>query len=57
MIIAEEKIICVADEMEAAEHLPFVPGDQVYLFYGTDSLTYAQKVREKLVTLAKEAAK
>ncbi|MGM9661757.1 MAG: MurT ligase domain-containing protein [Oscillospiraceae bacterium] len=55
--VPEEKIICVADEMEAAERLPFVAGDQVYLFYGTDSLTYAQKVRQKLVRLAKEAAK
>ena len=55
--VPEEKIICVRDEMEAAESLPFVSGDQVYLFYGTDSFTYAQQVREKLVTLAKEAAK
>lgn len=55
--VPEEKIICVKDEMEAAESLPFVPGDQVYLFYGTDSFTYAQQVREKLVNLAKEAAK
>ena len=55
--VPEEKILCVADELAATERLPLVPGDQVYLFYGTDSLTFAQKVREKLVTLAKEAAK
>ena len=54
--VAEEKIICVRDEMEAAERLPFTAGDQIYLFYGTDSFVYAGKVREKLVKLAKEAA-
>ena len=54
--VAAEKIICVRDEMEATEHLPFVPGDQVYLFYGTDSFVYAGKIREKLKRLAKEAA-
>ena len=55
--VPEEKILCERDEMKAAERLPFTAGDQVYLFYGTDSFTYAQKVREKLAALAKEAAK
>ena len=54
--VAAEKIICVEDEMEATEKLPFTPGDQVYLFYGTDSFVYALKVKEKLLRLAKEAA-
>lgn len=54
--VPEEKIICVEDEMQAVERLPFVKGDQVYLFYGTDSLVFAQKVRAHIEQLAKEAA-
>ena len=54
--VPEEKIICVEDEMQAVERLPFVKGDQVYLFYGTDSLVFAQKVRARIEQLAKEAA-
>jgi UDP-N-acetylmuramyl tripeptide synthase len=54
--VPEEKIVCIEDEMEAVTHLPFTPGDQVYLFYGTDSLVFAQKVRARLAELAKEAA-
>ncbi|MCR4772060.1 MAG: MurT ligase domain-containing protein [Oscillospiraceae bacterium] len=54
--VAEEKIICVEDEMEAVSRLPFVKGDQVYLFYGTDSLVFAQKVRARIEALAREAA-
>ncbi len=54
--VPEEKIICVEDEMQAVEKLPFVKGDQVYLFYGTDSLVFAQKVRAHIEELAKEAA-
>ena len=55
--VPEEKILCEQDEMKAAERLPFVAGDQVYLFYGADSFAYTRKVQEKLATLAKEAAK
>lgn len=55
--VPEEKIICVEDEMQAVERLPFVKGDQVYLFYGTDSLVFAQKVRARIEQLAQEAAK
>lgn len=54
--VPEEKIICVEDEMQAVERLPFVKGDQVYLFYGTDSLVFAQKVRARIEQLAQEAA-
>ncbi len=55
--VPEEKITCVSDEFEAAEHLRFVPGQSIYMFYGTDSLTLAFQVREKVIELAKEAAK
>ena len=46
----------VIDEYEAVDHLRFVPDSSVYMFYGTDSLTLAFKVREKVLEKAKEAA-
>lgn len=54
--VPQERIICVEDEMEAVTRLPFVKGDDIYLFYGTDSLVFAQKVRARIEELAKEAA-
>lgn len=55
--VPDEKIDLARDEFEAAEKLHFHPGSKVYLFYGTDSLALAYKVREKIVKLAEEAAK
>ena len=54
--VPDEKIDCIRDEFEATEHLRFTPGQSVYMFYGTDSLALAFRVREKVVKLAKEAA-
>ena len=54
--VPEEKIVCVADEFEATEYLDYTPGNSIYMFYGTDSLGLAQKVREKVGQLAREAA-
>lgn len=54
--VPEEKLCCVAEEMEAPEALTFTPGTRVYIFYGTDSIGLAKKVREKVCGLAKEAA-
>ncbi|MGM9521711.1 MAG: MurT ligase domain-containing protein [Oscillospiraceae bacterium] len=55
--VPDEKIDCVQDEFDAAEKLRFSPDSSVFMFYGTDSLSLAFKVREKVKTLAQEAAK
>lgn len=55
--VPDEKIDCVRDEFEATEKLHFNPGSSVYMFYGTDSLSLAFRVREKVMKLAEEAAK
>lgn len=55
--VPDEKIFCEADELKAAELLHFTPGDFVYVFYGTDSLSLAFRVRERIAKLAAEAAK
>ena len=55
--VPEERIDCVRDEFEATKKLRFEPGSSVYMFYGTDSLALAYRVRERVVELAKEAAK
>ena len=55
--IPEDKIDCVTDELEATEKLYLKPGTGVYIFYGTDSLDLAFKVKDKIVSLAKSAGK
>jgi UDP-N-acetylmuramyl tripeptide synthase len=55
--VPDERIDCVRDEYEATEKLHFNKGSKVFMFYGTDSLSLAFKVREKVVRLAQEAAK
>ncbi|MGE4484907.1 MAG: MurT ligase domain-containing protein [Oscillospiraceae bacterium] len=55
--VPDEKIYCEMDEFKASELLNFTPGDSVYVFYGTDSLTLALRVRERIAHLAEEAAK
>ena len=54
--VPEEHIVCVSDELEAAGKLELEPGDSVYILYGTDSVATANKVRDKLLGIAKEAA-
>lgn len=54
--VPDERIDCEEDEFKATELLRFAPGSQVYMFYGTDSLTLAYRVREKVKKLAEEAA-
>lgn len=54
--VPDERISCQEDEFAAAELLHFEPGSHVYMFYGTDSLALAYKVREKVKKLAAEAA-
>jgi len=54
--VPDEMIDCVRDEFEAVDKLRFAPGSSVYLFYGTDSLTLAFKVRDKVLQKAKEVA-
>ena len=55
--VPAERIDCEEDEFAAAELLRFEPGSRVYMFYGTDSLALAYKVREKVKALGEEAAK
>ena len=55
--VPDEKIDLARDELEATTLLRLNPGSKVYLFYGTDSLALAYRVREKIVKLAEEAAK
>ena len=55
--VPEDRISCEEDEFAATELLRFEPGSRVYMFYGTDSLSLAYKVREKVKKLAEEAAK
>lgn len=54
-----DRVDCVRDEFDAADKLRLVPGTGVYLLYGADnrSLSMAFNVREKVMRLAKEAAK
>jgi len=54
--VPDERILCVQDELEAAEQLGAEPGDNVYILYGTDSVSLAKRVRDKILSLAKEAA-
>lgn len=55
--VPDERIDCVPDEFDAADKLHFEPGSSIYMFYGTDSLALAFRVREKVERLAKEAGK
>jgi len=55
--VPEERIVCFPDELEAASHLDLKPGDCVYILHGTDSVDTANKVRDKLLDIAREAAK
>lgn len=55
--VPAERIDCEEDEFKATELLRFEPDSHVYMFYGTDSLTLAYRVREKVKKLAEEAAK
>ena len=55
--VPAERIDCQEDEFAATELLRFEPGSRVYMFYGTDSLVLAYKVREKVKALGEEAAK
>lgn len=55
--VPDEKIDCMADELEASNLLHLKPGTSVYMFYGTDSLSLAFRVKDNIVRRAKEAAK
>jgi len=46
--IDEDRIVCVEDENQAPDKLSYVPGVDIYLLYGTDSLNQAAKVYEKI---------
>ncbi len=54
--VPDERISCQEDEFSATELLRFEPDSKVYIFYGTDSLSLAYKVREKVKKLAEVAA-
>ncbi len=55
--VEDERIDCVTDEFDAAKALRFSPGSRVYMFYGTDSLALAMRVKERVEELAREAAR
>ena len=50
--ISPDRIVCVEDENDAPEAFSFTPGTDIYLLYGTDSLTQAARVYDKIKTLA-----
>ena len=50
--IDESRIVCVEDEMDAPEKLDYTPGEDIYLLYGTDSLTQAFRLYDKLKSTA-----
>ncbi len=52
--VPEDKLVCTMDEFTAAELLSYTPGHSIYIFYGTDSLNLAFKVREKVAKIAGE---
>lgn len=53
--VPKERIDCEPDEAEATKLLRFKKDTRIYVFYGTDSLSLAFKMREKIMQLAKEA--
>lgn len=55
--VPDERISCMEDELEAVNLLSLKPGTSVYMFYGTDSLSLAFKVKESIEKRAKEEAK
>lgn len=52
--VPADRIVCIEDELEAAEALPLKKGNDIYLLYGTDALTVSFKVCEKIQKLAVE---
>ena len=50
--ISPDRIVCVENENDAPEAFSFTPGADIYLLYGTDSLTQAARVYDKIKTLA-----
>lgn len=54
--VPDERIECVRDELEAANHLHLKKKTGVYIFYGTDGLKTVFSFRDKVIALAKEKA-
>ncbi len=52
--VPEDKIVCDGDEFSATQLLDYTPGDSIYMFYGTDSLALAYRVRDKIAQTARE---
>ncbi|MCQ2547550.1 MAG: MurT ligase domain-containing protein [Clostridia bacterium] len=48
------KIVDTAHEIDAPDLLDFTPGEDIYVFFGTDSLALGNKVLAKTIDLAKE---
>lgn len=55
--VPEEKIDCEKDELTAAEKLWHKPGTDIYMFYGTDTVPLAMRVKAKIKAICEEAAK
>ncbi|MBR6259403.1 MAG: DUF1727 domain-containing protein, partial [Oscillospiraceae bacterium] len=52
--VPEENIVCSRDEVGAADKLNITAGDSVYILYGTDSVATAEKVRDRVLEIARE---
>jgi hypothetical protein len=50
--VPEERVRCVPGEIDAPDELDYEPGVDVYIFYGTDAIDLAYRVRDKVKTLA-----
>lgn len=54
--VPEEKLVCAKDERDAAAMMAYVPGDELYVLYGTDTLQLAYEVYEQMKDIARQRA-
>lgn len=52
--VPEGKITWVEKEMDAPEKLKYSPGENIFIFFGTDSLVLGNKVMDKTKKIARE---
>ena len=55
--VPDERIDCDPDALSAAEQLQLIPGQTVYVLYGTAFLPLSCKVRDKIIRLIQEQMK
>ncbi|MDR0862530.1 MAG: MurT ligase domain-containing protein [Oscillospiraceae bacterium] len=53
--VPEERVRCVPNEIDAPDALDYAPETDVYIFYGTDAIDLAYRVRDKTKSLAAQA--